>query len=226
MDVNSASANDCVRQSSVSNGSLFDLGSTGPPLTRIPREDQQTEHTAPPPLPNFNSNPSDDKEIKSQPNKKVIEKLIVNENFVENPMIPFAITENTTITLTLHQLDHRWSLSPIEVARKKNSSLSLLSYRLNRLQLCMDYNIAIGFVIVKLYALKSRISDFRLKKIIGCSDYVEYSNCCCTALRLTPGRYAVVPYTLNPVNEAFDYVLTASFPTGAVEFELRGMIIR
>ena len=72
--------------------------------------------------------------------------------------------------------------------------------------------------------MKMRCTEFKLRKMIGCSDYLAYSNTTSCSLHLRPGRYAVIPYTNIPVQEHTDYILHFHYKTGAVEFEVEDVI--
>tara|TARA_B110000090_G_C13307655_1_gene418303 strand:- start:474 stop:1196 length:723 start_codon:yes stop_codon:yes gene_type:complete len=82
----------------------------------------------------------------------------------------------------------------------------------------------IGFVIVRLFGLKMRCTEFKLRKIVASSDYLCFTNAANCSARLLPGRYAVIPYTNMVVEEPTDYILHFHFSQGAVELEVNDVI--
>jgi hypothetical protein len=88
----------------------------------------------------------------------------------------------------------------------------------------MKYENAIGFIIVKLNGHKMRLTDFRLKKIVGRCDSIDYSNASSGCFDLKPGRYAIVPFTQEPVARACDYIIHVQFSLGALEFEIENIL--
>mmetsp|Transcript_32355 Transcript_32355/g.54541 ORF Transcript_32355/g.54541 Transcript_32355/m.54541 type:complete len:832 (+) Transcript_32355:47-2542(+) len=147
----------------------------------------------------------------------------INENFTDNPMYPFSVSEPTTIGVTLFQRDLRWN-----IGRLGDDSLQVVTksfvQRRDRLQACMEYSEAIGFLVVRLSGLKMRLTEFRLKKIVNTSDVVGFSNTASNAIPLIPGRYAVIPYTHRPLSRAQEYILHFNYMSSQVEFEIEDVI--
>mmetsp|Transcript_2824 Transcript_2824/g.4278 ORF Transcript_2824/g.4278 Transcript_2824/m.4278 type:complete len:766 (+) Transcript_2824:144-2441(+) len=145
--------------------------------------------------------------------------------FTDNPMYPFVVSEPTILSVALFQSDCRWSVSRIGVDNPMAVTTKDFAVRGGRLDACMSYHRAIGFVIVKLSGLKVRVTTFSMKRIVANSEYIQFSNCCSKVVHLAPGRYAVVPFTDVPVdNMVIEYCLTAQFKAGAVDFEINDII--
>jgi hypothetical protein len=114
----------------------------------------------------------------------------------------------------------------LEGAVPFNSLTAHFATRQARLSHCMEYVSAIGFLIVRyrtivnifsdrfalslrlcffgkcrLFGLKIRLTDFKLKKVIYKSDHIENSNLVSCSVELRPGRYAIIPFTTSLVND-------------------------
>jgi len=88
----------------------------------------------------------------------------------------------------------------------------------------MKYDLCIGFLVVKLSGSKKRLTVFNSKKIKGGSDYNCFMNVSGSAIDLTPGRYAVIPYTHTKLSVSTEYALCFSYNKSAVECELTDII--
>ena len=82
----------------------------------------------------------------------------------------------------------------------------------------------LGFLVVKLFGMKVRCTEFKLRKVVGCSDTIDYSNVASCAVHLPPGRYCVIPFTNVSYTEAKDYVLHFHYRQGSVELEVEDVI--
>eukprot|EP01038_Epipyxis_sp_PR26KG_P013241 gene13241-17747_t len=148
---------------------------------------------------------------------------IINENFTDNPMYPFTVTERTTMTIILYQLDKRWNISRLGDTTRDLLSNSFAN-RSNRLSLCMQYNTGIGFLVVRLNGLKFRLTEFRLRKVIAKSEGIQFSNMVSTNVTLRPGRYAIIPFTHRPLDRAIDYVIHTQIISKHVDFEIEDVV--
>jgi len=159
-----------------------------------------------------------------KPKEKGVRKVaLINEAFTDNPMYPFSVSENTVIAVSLYQQDLRWSVGRLGDDSRQVSVQSFAS-RGERHQACMRYPIAIGFVVLKLNGLKHRVTDFKLKKVVSKSQGLQFSNINSAAVRLRPGRYAIVPYTHIPLDRAMEYVLHFNYLVNHVEFEVEDVV--
>lgn len=205
----------------------FIAGSAGPPIvisteTIEEENDERDEST-------IVSAESTEIEKKKPKEKKVVAKektrkvAVINENFAENPMYPFLVSNTTVFSVALYQQDLRWN-----VGRLGEDSAAVLvetySTRGSRLKTCMQYPIAIGFVVLKLNGLKHRVTEFKLKKVVAKSQGLQFSNVVSATVRLRPGRYAVVPYTHVPLDRSMDYILHFNFNGKHIEFEIEDVI--
>jgi hypothetical protein len=150
--------------------------------------------------------------------------LELNDAFTDNPMYPFTVSEPAHVCVTLYQPDRRWSVARLGDDPRDITS-DYFASRGERLAACMDYGRkGIGFVVVKLFGMKVRCTEFKLRKMVGCSDCLAYSNTASTSVHLLPGRYAVIPYTNLILEEREDYLLHFHYKTGAVELEVEDVI--
>ena len=78
--------------------------------------------------------------------------MIANEDFSDNPMYPFSVTEPTDLCVSLFQADRRWSVSRLGESLRDLKCSEFLR-RADRLAACMKYRVGIGFVILKLNGL-------------------------------------------------------------------------
>jgi hypothetical protein len=148
---------------------------------------------------------------------------VLNDNFSDNPMYPFSISDKTTVTISLFQEDRRWSVGRLGEEPRDITS-TLFSSRSERLEQCMRYDTAIGFAVMKLNGEKMRVTDYKLKKIVGSCDSVNFLNVTSAAVKLGPGRYCIVPYTQEVVNRAYNYILHCGFQSSKVEFEINDIL--
>ena len=148
---------------------------------------------------------------------------VVSGSFTRNPMYPFSVVEPTDVCVSLYQEDRRWSVGRLG-DDPRDITCSTFSSRGFRLAACMKYKVAIGFAVVKLSGSKKRVTDFQLKKIAGGSYWAQFANVSTACVRVTPGRYAIVPFTHTALPQSMDYVLQMSFNEGAVELELADII--
>lgn len=151
--------------------------------------------------------------------------LAINENFTDNPMYPFSMSEPGYICVALYQEDRRWSVGRLGEEPRDITSSAFAS-RGERLAACMEYQSmnAIGFVIVKLFGLKKRCTEFKLRKVVACSHSLCYSNAATCSTHLLPGRYAVIPYTDEILEKTKNYMLHFHFKKGALETEVEDVI--
>jgi hypothetical protein len=158
---------------------------------------------------------------------KVVEKTrkvaVINDNFTDNPMYPFLVSDTTTFSICIYQQDRRWNVGRLG---EDSSAVSVetFSTRGARLQSCMQYPTAIGFMVLQLNGLKHRVTEFKLKKIVSKSQGLQFSNAVSGTVRLRPGRYAVVPYTHAPLDRAMEYLLHFNFNSKHIEFEVEDVI--
>jgi hypothetical protein len=150
--------------------------------------------------------------------------MMINDDFTDNPMYPFSVTEPTTLVISMFQEDRRWSVGRLGDEPRDITSSSF-STRARRLAACMRYPDAIGFAVMKLNGMKFRITEFKLKKISGGSDKIDFSNVASTAIIFPrPGRFAIVPFTSQKLTQAKDYILNCTFGDGCIEFEVNDVI--
>jgi hypothetical protein len=94
-----------------------------------------------------------------------------------------------------------------------------------RIDACMTYPRAIGFVILKLSGLKVRVTTFTMRRIIANSEYIQFSNSASNTIHLPPGRYAIVPFTDIVIsNEVLEYCLVIQAKEGALEYDVNDII--
>jgi hypothetical protein len=149
---------------------------------------------------------------------------LVNEAFTDNPMYPFAVTESTTMVITLFQLDKRWnSTGRFGQDPTKVLASNFLS-RKDRLEAVMKYPVGLGFILARLSGLKIRLTDFRLKKIAHTSEFISFSNSISVVVSLFPGRYAIIPFTHSNLDAQMDYSLHCQFYSSHIEFEIDDVI--
>lgn len=89
----------------------------------------------------------------------------------------------------------------------------------------MVYPVAVGFVLLKLNGLKMRVTNFKLKKIAGASERIDYSNVASNVFELRPGRYAIVPFTHVAQDRIMEYTISCNFFEGCVEFEINDILV-
>ena len=135
---------------------------------------------------------------------------MINDSFTDNPMYPFSVTEPTSLGIALYQKDRRWNMgrlgdNPRDVLTKQFAS------RGERLRACLEYPTGVAFLVVKLSGLQHRLTEFKLKKIVGASENVVFSNVSNNLVYLFPGRYAIVPYTHTRLSRSMEYVLHINF---------------
>jgi hypothetical protein len=147
----------------------------------------------------------------------------LNLMFPDAPMYPISISEPTTLCITVHQPDRRWSVSRLG-EDPRSVLLANFSTRGVRLKACMKYPLALGFVVLKLSGAKMRVTSFKLRKIVAGSDAVEFSSSCSGLVALGPGRYAVVPYVHTPLWMTHEYVLTCVHRSDQVELEVQDLL--
>ncbi len=150
--------------------------------------------------------------------------LEINEDFTDNPMYPFSVSEPTNVCIALYQPDRRWSVGRLGEDPRDITSDEFAS-RGERLAACMKYGRSgIGFLVVKLFGMKYRCTEFKLRKVVGCSDTIDYTNVASCAVHLPPGRYCVIPFTNMVYTEARDYILHFHYKEGSVELEVEDVI--
>ncbi len=150
--------------------------------------------------------------------------LELNEDFTDNPMYPFSVSEPADVCIALYQPDRRWSVGRLGEDPRDITSDEFAS-RGERLAACMKYGRSgLGFIIVKLFGMKVRCTEFKLRKVVGCSDAIDYTNVASCAVHLAPGRYCVIPFTNISYTEAKDYVLHFHYKEGSVELEVEDVI--
>ncbi len=147
----------------------------------------------------------------------------INDNFTDNPMYPFSVSEPCTLCVSLYQADKRWNVGrlgedPQEVL------VAPFTSRADRLRACMEYPVGIGFLVMKLSGLKHRVTEFKLRKVVHSSDGVQFSNIVSNVVNLRPGRYAIVPFTHVELSRSLDYVLHAQYLSSQVDFEVEDVI--
>ena len=148
----------------------------------------------------------------------------INEDFTDNPMYPFSVTEPTQICITLYQADRRWTLGRLGEDPRSVVATAFAS-RAERLAACMRYSQAVGFLVVRMFGAKMRLTEYKLRKISGGSDDISYSNAASATVQLRPGRYAIIPFTDKVVASAQEYILYCSFCATQVEFEVSDLMI-
>lgn len=161
--------------------------------------------------------------------------------FNNNPIYSIIVNEPCSMILNLYQSDRRWSVmrlsegigaagtvaasSGVGINNPRDITSSEFSFRSERLASCMKYPVAIGFCIIKLSGTHARFTNYRHRKVVAASHNVEYSNVVSGGvIQLRPGRYAVVPYTHEPLDRSMSYVLHAQYLLGQVDFENEDLV--
>lgn len=145
--------------------------------------------------------------------------------FADNPMYPFVVSEPTFISVALYQADRRWTVSRLGVSNPGVVSASSFAVRGARIEACMNYERAVGFVILDLTGNKVRVTTFSPQRIVDGSDYIQFSNVVSKLIHLDPGRYCLVPFTDVPVdNRILEYILRCSFREGTLDFEVKDLV--
>jgi hypothetical protein len=151
----------------------------------------------------------------------------INENFTDNPMFPFTVTEPSSMSITLYQQDRRWNISRLADAKGNPYTVSVKTYqnRIARLQEVMKYATGIAFIVCRLSGPKIRLTEFRLKKIAyTCEQILFYNSTGTMIANLFPGRYAIIPYTHTALDRSFDYALHCQYIKSQIEFEIQDPI--
>ncbi len=147
----------------------------------------------------------------------------INDNFTDNPMYPFSVTENATMCINVYQADKRWCMG-----RLGDDPLSIkvdtFANRGSKMEACMQYSTGLGFIVVKLCGLKNRLTEFRLKKMVAGCEAIQFASSVGNTVQLRPGRYAIIPYTHCEQSASFNYVLHVQFLSTQVEFEVEDVI--
>lgn len=196
------------------------VGSGGPPVlvekTEIlPDEDLEPTTLIPPTL---LMHPAISKE------KTFKKSAFINENFVDNPMYPFTVTEPSRIVVTMQQLDRRWHAIGRLGQDPQAMVVSKFMPRQKRLETVMQYPIGIAFLIVRLNKMKFRLTEFKLRKIAYTSSRVVFGHTANAYFDLFPGRYAIIPYTHATLDRSMDYMLHIQYFPHQVEFEVEDVI--
>lgn len=148
---------------------------------------------------------------------------VVNPNFSDNPTYPITVYEEGPVTIVLYQADRRWGTGRFGDSPRDMAAVSFAS-RKDRLGSCMKYPYGLGFLIVRLYGKKFRITTFKLRKMVYVSENVEFSEVLSNTIYMKPGRYAVIPYTSTPVIKPTDYILEFKYKPGSIEFEVKDLL--
>jgi hypothetical protein len=164
---------------------------------------------------------TDDDSVQRGP--KYIRTVAVNENFTDNPMYPFSVTEPARIAITMYQADKRWNVGRVGDDARHVVTLPFLA-RKERNEAVMQYSVGIGFLVVRLSGLKHRMTEFRLKKIAATSEGVLFSHSTSCFISLYPGRYAIIPFTHAAQDRAMDYALHCQFLSSQIDFEIEDPI--
>jgi hypothetical protein len=166
----------------------------------------------------------DDEDEVGEATAKDPNRRILNPSFTDNPMYPFSANEPTTLRVTLVQPDKRFSVGRLGNDPRDMGQMSFMK-RNDRLATCMRYDTGIGFLVCKLSGMKMRVTTFKLKKLAGGCEAMEWSNSCSGSVRLRPGRYALIPYTDIAMDEPTEYKLVCSYKEGAVDFEIKDILV-
>jgi hypothetical protein len=143
--------------------------------------------------------------------------------FTDNPMYPFSLTEPTRVSITLFQADRRWSTARMD-SDPLTMCVSDFATRGGRSRACMEYPYAIGFVLLKLYGLKMRVTTFRPRKLVGSSIGIVHLNCASNVFDLLPGRYAIVPFTHVILPRSIEYAVLVHYKSGILDFEVEDLL--
>ena len=81
------------------------------------------------------------------------EPMRINEDFTDNPMYPFSVSEPAQICFALYQPDRRWSVGRLG-EDPRSVVASEFASRGQRLAACMQYPHALGFLVVRLFGSK------------------------------------------------------------------------
>ena len=146
-----------------------------------------------------------------------------NDGFLDNPMYPISVNEPSTFVISLLQADRRWSILRLGDSYRDITS-NEFAVRSERLSACMKYPVAVGFVLIKLAGAHNRVAGYRHRKVVASSEFVEYSHVSSNLITLRPGRYAIIPYTNEPLDRTAGYMLHAQYITGQVEFETEDLV--
>jgi len=145
--------------------------------------------------------------------------------FTDNPMYPFTVGEPTHLSISLFQADRRWTVSRLGQANPGVVTASSFAVRGARIEACMNYERAIGFVLLNLSGAKVRVTTFTPERIVDSSEYIQFTNTVSKLIHLDPGRYCIVPFMDVPVdNKIVEYILRCSFREGTVEFEVKDLV--
>lgn len=164
-------------------------------------------------------------EAKSHKTPELIYKKIatINENFTDNPMFPFSVSEPTEVAITLYQYDKRWNIGRLGEKQTEVNVKSFVS-RKERLESVMKHSVGIAFLVVRLSGLKVRLTEFKLKKIAFTSGNLVFSHSVTGFYKMSPGRYAVIPYTHSALDRIMDYALHFQYLNTFLEFEIEDPI--
>ncbi|RYH23189.1 hypothetical protein EON65_18140 [archaeon] len=198
------------------------VGSGGPPVVVFKEPIEEDEDERPPSPSASIDNPSIDK-----PKEKVVKyKKVaqINDNFTDNPMYPFTITEPTRMYITLYQPDKRWNAQGRLGSNPRGVQSNMFLSRKQRLETVMQYEHGIAFVICRLSGLKMRITEFKLKKMIYTSQLLVFANAVNQVIDIFPGRYVIIPYTHSVLDRALDYAIHIQYYSNHVDFEVEDVI--
>lgn len=192
----------------------FLVGSGGPPVIVTKELVEGTER---------NEDNEDEPQQEEEP--RYARFASVNDNFTDNPMFPFGVSEPTRVSITIYQLDKRWNVGRMGEDPKQIAAKQFIS-RKQRLESVMNYSTGIGFLLVRLSGLKLRLTEFKLKKVVGASEAVAFSHTSTAFFHLLPGRYAVIPYTHTVLDRTMDYALHFQYISNQMEFEIEDPILQ
>jgi hypothetical protein len=218
-------------------------GSGGPPLDRTvpsPRsegneEEEEEEEEDEDPTDPFTDNPMYPFTVSEpidlnisvfQSDRRSISLILHLLLHVHPPSDPLFCSSSFPLPL-LYLLLFRWSVSRIGSDITNPMMISSASYSSldHRLDACMTYPRAIGFVLLKLSGLKVRVTTFTMKRIIANSEYIQFSNSTSNTIHLPPGRYALVPFTdMVMSNQVLEYCLVIQAKEGTIEYEVNDLI--
>ncbi len=148
---------------------------------------------------------------------------VLNPDFTDNPMYPFIVHEPTSICITLYQIDRRWAMGRLGDKPRDMAAISYMN-RNDRLSACMKYPTGMGFAVARLFGLKMRLTEFKLRKIIKYSPSVDFSNSVSEIIDLLPGRYCIIPYTNISLDKSTEYSLSCQFKPGTLDFEIEDVL--
>ncbi|GMH55212.1 hypothetical protein TrST_g2872 [Triparma strigata] len=104
----------------------------------------------------------------------------LNDSFPQNPQYAFACSEPTKVVITVDQKDLMFTKGFLYDK---------------------DYKVSIGFIVMKITGTKSRSTKFHAKKMMGGGVTFGKVRSISGVVSLMPGRYVVVPCTVNPDKE-------------------------